>query len=94
MNTLASTELRNKLRSGLADAGYLLSEDGTLHLDSVVDGKYHTVSIEGISHPILVAQAQYDTSRFVRTFNIISETSLQRAFAELSREVKPSYMDH
>jgi hypothetical protein len=91
MNT---TELRHKLLSGLANAGYLLSEDGTHRLSHTNDGTYHTASIEGRHHPVLVARAKYASSHFVRTFNIISETSLQRALTELGRKVKPSYMGH
>jgi hypothetical protein len=94
MNTFSSTELRTKLRSELVNAGYLLSEDGAHHLDNIVDGKYHTVSIEGIRNPVLVAQAKFASSRFVRTFNISNETSLRRALDELSKTVTPSYMGH
>lgn len=94
MNTYSSAELRDKLRSDLANAGYRLSDDGTHRLDNVGDGVYHTVSIEGLRHPVLVARAKFASSRFVRTFNIISESSLQRAITELGKAVKPSYMSH
>jgi fatty acid/phospholipid biosynthesis enzyme len=94
MNDLSAAELRAKLQSGLTDAGYLLTDDGTHRLPNITDGKYHTASIEGLSHPVLVAHANYATSRFVRTFNVISETALRRALAELSKEIKPSYMAH
>jgi hypothetical protein len=94
MNTNSPAELRTKLQSDLINAGYLLSEDGTHRLDNVGDGIYHTVSIEGLRHPVLVARANFASSRFVRTFNINSETSLKRAITELGKAVKPSYMDH
>ena len=94
MTTNSPAELRTKLQSDLVNSGYLLSEDGTHRLDNVGDGIYHTVSIEGMSHPVLVARANFASSRFVRTFNITSETSLQRALAELGKTVQPSYMSH
>jgi hypothetical protein len=94
MNIHSPAELRTKLRSDLANAGYLLSEDGTHRLDNEGDGIYHTVSIEGMSHLVLVARANFASSRFVQTFNISNEKSLQRALTELGKTVKPSYMSH
>lgn len=94
MNTYSPAELRDKLRSDLANAGYRLSEDGTHRLDNVGDGVYHTVTIEGASHPVVVARANFATCRFVRTFNIHNETYLQRALTELAKTVKPSYLSN
>lgn len=94
MNTHSLAELRIKLQSDLVNAGYLLSEDGTHRLDNVGDGIYHTVSIEGMQRVVLVARANFASSRFVSTFNINSEASLQRALAELGKTVQPSYMSH
>lgn len=92
MTTFSPAELRDKLRSELVNSGYLLCEDGVHRSATTVDGRYHTANIEGASHPVLVARANYASTRFVRTFNIISETSLQRALAELGKIVQPSYM--
>lgn len=92
MNTFTPAELRDKLRSELVKSGYILCEDGAHRSSTIVDGRYHTASIEGSSHPVLVARAKFASTRFVRTFNIISETSLQRALTELGKTVQPSYM--
>lgn len=94
MTTFSPAELRDKLRAGLIDAGYLLSEDGTHLSESIVDGRYHSATIEGTSHPVMVARANFSTCRFVRTFNIRNETALERALAELGKTVKPSYLNN
>lgn len=94
MTTFSPAELRDKLRAGLTDAGYILSEDGTHRSDATIDGKYHSATIEGTSHPVMVARANFATCRFVRTFNIRNENALERALVELGKTVKPSYLSN